>query len=587
MVEKNLFQFCGNTKRYIIEAVLINCIRLVANITFSFMFASVLAHFITGVYVFNPKISYILIGLSLLVRQICIRAVTRKNNLVVYEVKQNLRKAIYSKVLSLGSLYQEKMTTQEIVHLGVEGVEQLENYYGSYLTQFYYSFISTFVLFLVIAPINFKIAIVLLVLAPIIPLFLLLILKIVKNVQKKYWSKYADVGNLFLDSLQGLTTLKVFRADEARGKELDEMSEGFRKETMRVLSMQLNSIMIIDWIAYGGAVAGIVVALNEFVALHIDIYQIILVLLLIADFFVPMRTLTSLFHVAMTGVTASEKMLEFLNEDTNIENGSHTFEKKSPISVKSMNYYYPDGTHALKDINMSFEPGSLTALVGPSGCGKSTLACLLSGEYRHPDHSIYYGSYESRDLAKGEISRNVIRVTHDGHIFQGTVRSNLYLGNSQASDQDYIEVLKIVNLWDLFSGMEGLDTPILAQGRNLSGGQAQRLSLARALLHDAEVYIFDEATSNIDVESEQVIIDVIEEISKKKTVIYISHRLASIVKADKIYVMKQGQLVEQGQHQELMAAGGQYESLFSQQQELESYRTNSLAIDEERGGNND
>ena len=586
MVEKDLFQFCGNTKRYIIEAVLINCIRLGANITFSFMFASVLAHFITGVYVFDPKISYILVALSLLVRQICIRAVTRKNNLVVYEVKQNLRKAIYSKVLSLGSLYQEKMTAQEIVHLGVEGVEQLENYFGSYLTQFYYSFISTFVLFLVIAPINFKIAIVLLVLAPIIPLFLLLILKIVKNVQKKYWSKYADVGNLFLDSLQGLTTLKVFKADEARGKELDEMSEGFRKETMKVLSMQLNSIMIIDWIAYGGAVAGIIVALNEFVALNINIYQIILVLLLIADFFVPMRTLTSLFHVAMTGVTASEKMLDFLNEDTNIENGSHTFEKNAPINVKAMNYYYPDGTHALKDINMSFEPGSMTALVGPSGCGKSTLACLLAGEYRHPDQAIYYGSYESRDLAKGEISKNVVRVTHDGHIFQGTVRSNLYLGNSQVGDQHYIDVLKIVNLWDLFSKMEGLDTPILAQGKNLSGGQAQRLSLARALLHDAEVYIFDEATSNIDIESEQVIIKVIEEISKKKTVIYISHRLASIVKADKIYVMKKGQLVEQGQHQELMAAKGQYESLFSQQQELESYRTKSLAIDQERGGIN-
>nr|WP_314276369.1 ABC transporter ATP-binding protein/permease [uncultured Peptostreptococcus sp.] len=587
MVEKDLFQFCGNTKRYIIEAVLINCIRLVANITFSFMFASVLANFITGVYVFDPKLSYPLIALSLLVRQICIRTVTRKNNLVVYEVKQNLRKAIYSKVLSLGSLYQEKMTTQEIVHLGVEGVEQLENYYGSYLTQFYYSFISTFVLFLVIAPINFKIAIVLLVLAPIIPLFLLLILKIVKNVQKKYWSKYADVGNLFLDSLQGLTTLKVFRADEARGKELDEMSEGFRKETMRVLSMQLNSIMIIDWIAYGGAVAGIVVALNEFVALHIDIYQIILVLLLIADFFVPMRTLTSLFHVAMTGVTASEKMLDFLNEDTNIENGSHTFEKNSPINVRAMNYYYPDGTHALKDINMTFEPGSLTALVGPSGCGKSTLACLLAGEYRHPDQAIYYGSYESRDLAKGEISKNVIRVTHDGHIFQGTVRSNLYLGNSQASDQDYIDVLKIVNLWDLFSNMEGLDTPILAQGKNLSGGQAQRLSLARALLHDAEVYIFDEATSNIDIESEQVIIDIIEEISKKKTVIYISHRLASIVKADKIYVIKKGQLVEEGRHSELMTAKGQYESLFSQQEELESYRSTSISKDNERGGIND
>lgn len=587
MVEKELFQFCGNTKRYIIEAVLINCIRLGANILFSFMFASVLAYFIIGTHVFDPKLAYALIALSLIVRQVCVRAVTRKNNLVVYEVKQNLRKAIYSKVLSLGSLYQEKMTTQEIVHLGVEGVEQLENYFGSYLTQFYYSFISTFVLFLVIAPINIKIAVVLLVLAPIIPLFLLLILKIVKNVQKKYWSKYADVGNLFLDSLQGLTTLKVFRADEARGQELDEMSEGFRKETMRVLSMQLNSIMIIDWIAYGGAVAGIIVALNEFVALNINVYQIILVLLLIADFFVPMRTLTSLFHVAMTGVTASEKMLDFLNEDTNIETGSHSFEKNSPISVRAMNYYYPDGTHALRDINMNFEPGSLTALVGPSGCGKSTLACLLAGEYRHPDQSIYYGSHESRDLAKGEISKNVIRVTHDGHIFQGTVRSNLYLGNSQASDQDYIEVLKIVNLWDLFSGMEGLDTPILAQGKNLSGGQAQRLSLARALLHDAEVYIFDEATSNIDIESEQVIIDIIEEISKRKTVIYISHRLASIVNADKIYVMKKGQLVEEGKHDDLMAAKGQYESLFSQQEELESYRSTSLATDQERGDIND
>ncbi|MBF1047849.1 MAG: ABC transporter ATP-binding protein/permease [Peptostreptococcus sp.] len=564
MVEKNLFQFCGNTKRYIIEAVLINYIRLVANITFSFMFASVLAHFITGVYVFNPKISYILIGLSLLVRQICIRAVTRKNNLVVYEVKQNLRKAIYSKVLSLGSLYQEKMTTQEIVHLGVEGVEQLENYYGSYLTQFYYSFISTFVLFLVIAPINFKIAIVLLVLAPIIPLFLLLILKIVKNVQKKYWSKYADVGNLFLDSLQGLTTLKVFRADEARGKELDEMSEGFRKETMRVLSMQLNSIMIIDWIAYGGAVAGIVVALNEFVALHIDIYQIILVLLLIADFFVPMRTLTSLFHVAMTGVTASEKMLEFLNEDTNIENGSHTFEKKSPISVKSMNYYYPDGTHALKDINMSFEPGSLTALVGPSGCGKTTVCALIPRFYDVSEGGIFVDGKNIKDFSLYSLRNNIGIVQQDVYLFSGTIMENIRYGKPDATEEEIIEAAKLASAYDFIMELEeGFDTYVGERGVKLSGGQKQRISIARVFLKNPPILILDEATSALDNNSEAVIQESLEVLSKGRTTITIAHRLTTIQNADMIVVMTADGIVEKGSHEELMENKAYYYNLYT------------------------
>lgn len=570
MIEKSLFSFCGKTKKYITQAVMINCFRLVANIVFSFMFASLLSSLITGKDVFSKTICIISIIVSLVIRRICIVLASKKNALVVYEVKNNLRSAIYKKVLEMGSLYQERLTTQELVHLGVEGVEQLESYFGLYLTQFYYSFASTIILFFVLLPINIYVAIVLLVLSPIIPLFLLLILKIVKNVQKKYWSKYADVGNLFLDSLQGLTTLKVFKADKYRADELDSMAEGFRKETMRVLSMQLNSIMIIDWIAYGGACAGIVVALFQFMYSNLSIYQFIVVILLIADFFVPMRLLTSYFHIAMTGVSASEKMLDFLNTSDGIEYGRNSFVKNSDIIIDGMDYSYADGTCALKNINIEFKNKCMTALVGESGCGKSTMASLISGEYIPPKNKILYGGYDLYSMKQGEINKNIIRITHDGHVFEGSVQSNLLMGNTSATDAEMIDILNKVRLWEVFSQHNGLETEILSQGKNLSGGQAQRLSLARALLHDAEVYIFDEATSNIDVESEEIILRIIEEISKSKTVIYISHRLKSLKNADKIYVMDKGRIVDFGNHKSLMEKEGIYKELYNKQDRLEN-----------------
>lgn len=573
MIEKSLFQFCGKSKKYIFQTVFINCIRLVANIVFSFAFASIMTELITGSSVIEVKYATVLIVLSLIVRQLCIKVASDRSGRVVREVKHNLRSSIYRKVLSMGSLYQEKLTTQEIVHLGVEGVEQLESYFGLYLPQFYYCFASTIILFAVILPINVKIAAVLLILSPVIPGLLVLILKMVKKVQKRYWSKYADVGNLFLDSLQGLTTLKVFRADEHRGEELDEMAEGFRKETMKVLSMQLNSIMVIDWVGYGGAVAGVITALIQFSNNAINIYEMVVVLLLIADFFVPMRQLTSFFHVAMTGVTASEKMLDFLNSEDGIEYGKEEYPVNSSIEVENMDYYYGDKTHALKNINMTFEAGKMTALVGPSGCGKSTLASLIAGEYIPPKNSILYGGKDIFSMKKGEINKNVARITHDGHVFMGTVRSNLLLGNPEAEDAELIDILKKVSLWEVFSQMDGLDTEVLSQGKNLSGGQAQRLSLARALLHNAQVYIFDEATSNIDIESEEIILGIIEEISKKKTVIYISHRLQSVKNADRIYVMEHGNLIQEGIHETLINEDGMYRNLYKGQEELEKYRS--------------
>lgn len=582
MIEKSLFKFCGSAKKYIYQGVIINSIRLFANILFSVSFASLISRFFFDFEIISVKIAIISIIISLIVRHICIKLYSKKSDMLVNEVKVNLRNAIYKKVLSIGMAYQEVMTTQEIVHLGVEGVEQLENYYGLYLIQFYYSFVSAWILFLFIMPISIKVALVLLILSPVIPAFLLLILKIVKNVQRKYWSKYADVGNLFLDSLQGMTTLKVFKADEYRAKEIDEMSEGFRKETMRVLSMQLNSIMIIDWIAYGGAVLAIIMVLFEYKSGNLNIYEMILILMLIADYFVPMRLLTSYFHIAMTGVSASERMLDFLNREGKISYGEQKYTSNCHIKIDNLNYYYPDGTHALKNMSMEFKNASFTAIVGESGCGKSTLASLISAEYIASEKSIFYGSNDLFMMRKGEINKNVIRITHDGHIFSGTVRDNLSIGKSNASDEEMIEVLKKVNLWKTFYAISGLDSEILSQGKNLSGGQAQRLSLARALLHDAEVYIFDEATSNIDIESEEIILSIIEELSTKKTVIYISHRLSSAKNADCIYVLDKGELVEKGKHKELMELNSVYKSLFTQQESLEKYRLNKSFLEESK-----
>lgn len=575
MVDRALLGFIGNTRKYIYQAVGFKCLNLIANIVFSYNFASILIYFLKGIFIIKFEISIFMIVVSLAVRQYCIRKVSMKNSLVVYEVKQNLRQEVYEKVLSMGTLFQEEMTTQEIVHLGVEGVEQLENYYGSYLTQFYYSFASAIILVVVMYPLNMWVALALLGASPLIPGFLYVILVMVKNVQRKYWSKYADVGNLFLDSLQGLTTLKVFKADEDRGTELDEMSEGFRKQTMKLLSMQLNTIMIIDWFAYGGSVLAILVALIQFKVGNIYSYELVVILLLIAEFFVPMRTLTGMFHVAMTGVTAGEKMLDFLYSDELVKRGNEKYPINAKIELKNMDFSYPDGECALKGVNMEFAPGEMVAIIGESGSGKSTLASVIAGEYRQPSGSIFIDNKDILEIDAYELNKNIIRITHDGHVFQGSVRENLLIGNFKATDDELISILEKVRLWDLFEQMDGLDTKILSQGKNISGGQAQRLSLARALIYDAEVYIFDEATSNIDVESEQIITDIIKSISKKKTVIYISHRLKSVENIQKIYVLEKGLLIESGNHCELMELGGKYRFLYDKQDELERFRQSS------------
>jgi len=500
-------------------------------------------------------------------------------NLVV-DVKRNLRKIIFEKTLKLGLAYSQLFKTQELIHLSVDNVEQLEVYFGGFLTQFYYCIVSSFILFFSIAYFNLKIAFILLGFSLAIPLSLYIILNKVKKVQKKYFAKYMNVGTLFLDSLQGLTTLKIYGTDEKREEEIAKMSEEFRIETMRVLKMQLLSIAVINWIIYAGTILAIVTSVKLFLNGSLGLFPMLFIFMLAPEFFIPMRTLTSLFHVAMTGVSAAENIISFVDSPERNNNGNKEFKNENEIKVSKLNFSYPDGTQSLKDIDMSFKKGNLTAVVGHSGCGKSTLVSVLSGELKSKENEIFVDDIDIQNIKIEDKIKNILKITHDSHIFSGTVRENLTMANENLSDETMIEVLKKVKLWDIFSKNKGLDTSLESQGKNLSGGQAQRVALARALLYDASVYIFDEATSNIDIESEEIILNIIYSLSKEKTVIYISHRLPAIKNADCIYVMDKGKIIESGEYIKLYAKKGLYYEMYRHQEELETYLT-------KRGENNE
>lgn len=576
MIDKRLYNFSGNIKKYISITTFLSCVKLIANIFFYFIFAFLLVSLINKDFSFSY--SYIIISILIIVfvRQFSTIKISHMLGNLVVDVKRNLRKIIFEKTLKLGLAYSQLFKTQELIHLSVDNVEQLEVYFGGFLTQFYYCIVSSFILFFSIAYFNLKIAFILLGFSLAIPLSLYIILNKVKKIQKKYFAKYMNVGTLFLDSLQGLTTLKIYRTDEKREEEIAKMSEEFRIETMRVLKIQLLSIALINWIIYAGTILAIVTSVKLFLNGSLGLFPMLFIFMLAPEFFIPMRTLTSLFHVAMTGVSAAENIISFVDSPERNNNGNKEFKNENEIKVSKLNFSYPDGTQSLKDIDMSFKKGNLTAVVGHSGCGKSTLVSVLSGELKSKENEIFVDDIDIQNIKIEDKIKNILKITHDSHIFSGTVRENLSMANENLSDETMIEVLKKVKLWGVLS----LDTILESQGKNLSGGQAQRVALARALLYDASVYIFDEATSNIDIESEEIILNIIYSLSKEKTVIYISHRLPAIKNADCIYVMNKGKVIESGKHIKLYAKKGLYYEMYKHQEELETYLT-------KRGENNE
>lgn len=489
------------------------------------------------------------------------------------QVKRKLRELVYEKLMKLGSSYHAHFATSEIVQISTEGVEQLEIYFGKYVPQFFYSLLAPLTLFLIVGSMSLKIAVVLLLCVPLIPVSIVAVQKFAKKLLAKYWGSYTELGDSFLENLQGLTTLKIYQADERYAKKMDEEAEQFRRVTMRVLIMQLNSISIMDLVAYGGAGIGIILSVLELRASHITLAECIFIILISAEFFLPLRLLGSFFHIAMNGNAAADKIFKLLDEPLP-QCGENTKIGGDDIVFSDVSFAYEPEKPVLKGISFTAEEGAFTALVGVSGCGKSTAASLMIGEGKEQDAfsgTITVGGVNIHEIAPDALYRKITRVRHDSYLFAGTVRENLCMGRADATTEEMEAALKAVDLYDTVSEKGGLSMEITEKASNLSGGQKQRLALAKALLHDSDIYIFDEATSNVDVESENKIMEVIRELAQKKTVILISHRLANVTDADQILVMKDGVIEESGVHAKLMEKNDYYSSLYKAQQELEKY----------------
>ncbi|MDO4266362.1 MAG: ABC transporter ATP-binding protein/permease [Eubacteriales bacterium] len=545
------------------------------------------------------------------VRAFASRRASRASYLAGARVKKNLRELLYRKLVSFGPAYYEKVPTAQVVQVAVEGVEQLEVYFGQYLPQLFYSLLAPLTLFAVLSRISLRASAVLLVCVPLIPLTIMAVQKLAKRLLNRYWSVYTGLGDSFLENLQGLTTLKIYEADALKAEEMDREAEEFRRITMKVLMMQLNSIIVMDVVAYGGAAVGMLLAVQEYVNGAVSFGGALTIILLSSEFFIPMRLLGSFFHIAMNGMAASDKLFGILDLPAEAEGTaciSHTGgtdkEQSAPalsISLRDVTFSYDGKRQVLCGISMELPARGMVSLVGLSGCGKSTIASLLTGRKKGYGGEILVSavgesaggtaaadaagetaaaqkqSWELSELSGRSLMEQVTLVSHDSYLFKGTVEENLRLAAPQASEEELLKVLQEVNLLDFLESRQGLSTELSERGSNLSGGQRQRLALARALLHDTPVYIFDEATSNIDAESEAQIMAVVERLAERRSVLLISHRLANVVHSSEICVLKKGRIAERGTHQELLRAGGVYAALYEEQHRLETYAEQAAA----------
>lgn len=570
MINKRLIGTVPESKRYIAGNVICQWVSLAASIA---MMGAVSRMF-QGLYEGDISARILPVTLTALgavmVRAICSVLAARMGYLSGRAVKKTLRERIYRKLLRLGSAYKEQVNTSEVVQVAVEGVDQLETYFGAYLPQFFYALLAPLTLFAVLSFVSFPAALVLLVCVPLIPVTIAAVQRWAKKLLARYWGQYTVLEDTFLENLQGLTTTKIYQSDAYKHQQMNEQSERFRKITMKVLTMQLNSITVMDLIAYGGGALGVILAVLEFRSGRVDLAGCVLIILLAADFFLPMRLLGSFFHIAMNGMAASDKIFRLLDLPEEEEKKAAVPEAGT-ISCENLSFSYDADRQILREVNLVFPRGSFTAIVGESGCGKSTLASILMGRNRGYTGSATVGEIPLKDIRADSLMEHITYVSHQSYLFKGTVRENLQMARPGAGEEALWQVLERVNLADFLRQEQGLDTVLTEKGSNLSGGQCQRLALARALLHDSPVYIFDEATSNIDVESENDIMREIRRLAETKTVILISHRLANVVGADNICVMECGRVTEQGSHGALLAAGKTYAGLWNAQQALERY----------------
>ena len=572
MIKTRLVGLLSHAKKYIVYTILWQWITLLSQVAAVFSIAGllerVLYQSITGEVVKRTILTLLVV---LIIRFLCEHMGARSSYLACVDVKRILREKIYEKMLKLGASYSEQVSSSEVVQVSTEGVEQLETYFGKYLPQLFYSLIAPVTLFIILCRVSVKASVILLICVPLIPISIVVVQKIAKKLLNKYWSIYTGLGDSFLENLQGLTTLKIYQADQQKADEMDVESQNFRRITMKVLTMQLNSTSVMDIVAYGGAAIGMAVAVSEFLKGNITISGTLCIVLLASEFFLPLRLLGSFFHIAMNGMAASDKIFKILDLPEP-EMGEKTLpEGPLDISLEQVHFSYEEDREILKGISLKLPAGRFVSLVGKSGCGKSTIAGILSAKNHGYTENITVGGIPLSEVTESDLMKHVILVRHNSYLFKGTIEDNLRMAKPDATKEEMEAVLQKVNLLGFLQTQDGLQTELQEKASNLSGGQCQRLVIARALLKDGEVYIFDEATSNIDIESEELIMDVIHEIAKTKTVLLISHRLANVVDSDQIYFLKGGKIAEEGDHQTLIKLDGAYKHLYKSQMALENY----------------
>ena len=571
MIDKNLLRLLGDNKKYIFYAVGLMVLGLFANvgITASICWAINLTihydEYSGGAVIFLWPAVCAVVGI--VIRYIASRLVGNLKDLLGRKAKKDLRERVYNKIVKLGVRSTDGMSMAGLTQVSMEGVEQLDLYYSTYIPQFFYAMLSPFILFGITVGIEWRVALVLLCCVPLIPLSIVVVSKWAKRIFAKYWGKYTSMGDSFLDSVQGLKELKIFKADEAQHGKMNETSEDFRKITMKVLVMQLASTTIMDLVAYGGAGLGIAMALLSVRYWGLSPISALFLILVAVDFFLPLRAFGSAFHVAMNGASAGKKILSLLEQPDPVWGSEDV--ANTEIKVDGVTFSYDGKRDVLKNVTMSFPERGMTSIVGESGCGKSTVVNMLFGAFRPKSGSVTVGGKELERLSRESYYSHLAVVSYNTYIFNETVRANFMLANKNVTDDAIYDALEKVNLLGFIRENGGLDKVITEDAANISGGQKQRLALAVNLVADKAIYVFDEATSNIDIESEAITMANIKELSKSKSVIVISHRLANVVPSDLIYYMESGELIESGTHEELMAKNGGYAKLYTTQKKLE------------------
>lgn len=579
MIDKKLLALLGHNKKYIFYAVGLMIVGLFANlaITASICYAIQYAAEYTssGSNAQGFILPAVIVIIAMAIRYVTSRSIGDLKDTLGRNVKKDLRQKIYDKIIKLGVRTTDNMSMAGLTQLSMEGVEQLDLYYSAYIPQFFYAMIAPIILFIVTVRINWAVALVLLACVPLIPMSIIAVSRYAKKIFAKYWGKYTSMGDSFLDSVQGLKELKIFQADAAQNIKMNETSEEFRKITMKVLVMQLASTTIMDMVAYGGAGLGIALTIHAVVNGNLSAYAALFLILVAVDFFLPLRAFGSAFHIAMNGASAGNKILSLLAQPDPVW-GSETVDG-TDITVKDVTFSYDGTRDVLKHASMNFGSTGMCAIVGESGSGKSTVVNLLLGAYHPQQGSILVGNKPLETLSRESYYSHISVVSYNTYIFNETIRQNFMLAKDNVTDEEIYSALKKVNLYDFIIDNGGLDKVITEDAANISGGQKQRLALAINLVANKDVYIFDEATSNIDIESEAIIMNNIKELSKEKSVIVISHRLANIIAADTIYYIEDGEVKENGTHNELMNMHEGYAKLYTTQKKLEEGYTEVIA----------